>query len=216
MDIRAAIADERRRVADLLDSLEPGQLDKPSLCGEWTVKEVAGHLVAVLAKPPVPLLPLLPLLARNRFRLHRANAQLAVLTAERPAAELAQTLRDNADNPFKPPVVGYAGQLTDLQVHGQDMRRPLGLDHGLRPDRLLASLEFLTSGRAYGFAPKRRLAGLRFEASDLDWFSGVGPLIAGPAEALMMAMCGRTAAFSDLGGPGLRVLDQRLQRRAIA
>ncbi|MEV4707983.1 maleylpyruvate isomerase family mycothiol-dependent enzyme [Actinoplanes sp. NPDC049316] len=210
MDIRAAIADERRRIADLVDSLEPRQLDTPSLCGEWTVKEVAGHLLAALGKPPVPVLQLL---ARNGFRLHKANAQLAVLTAGRPAADLAQALRDNAENPFKPPIVGYAGQLTDLQVHGQDMRRPLGLPHGLRLDRLKVSLEFLTGGRAIGFTPKRRVAGLRFEASDLNWFSGVGPLVAGPAEALMMAMCGRTVALSDLDGPGVRILESRLSRR---
>ncbi|MFI5491833.1 maleylpyruvate isomerase family mycothiol-dependent enzyme [Actinoplanes sp. NPDC051859] len=207
MDIRAAIADERRAIADLLDSLDAQQLDSPSLCGEWTVKEVAGHLLAALVRPPVPLLTLL---VRNKFRLHRANAELAVLTANRPAVELAQTLRAAADHPFKPPLVGYAGQLTDLQVHGQDMRRPLGLPHDLRPERLQASLEFLTGGRAYGFAPRRRLAGLRFEATDLDWFKGVGELVVGPAEALMMAMCGRTVAFDDLTGPGLRILGKRL------
>jgi uncharacterized protein (TIGR03083 family) len=210
VDIRAAIADERRRIADLVESLEPRQLDTPSLCGEWTVKEVAGHLLAALGKPPVPVLPLL---ARNGFRIHKANAQLAVLTADRPAADLARALRDNADNPFKPPIVGYAGQLTDLQVHGQDMRRPLGLPHGLRLERLKVSLEFLTGGRALGFATKRRLAGLRFEASDLNWFSGVGPLVAGPAEALMMAMCGRDVVLPELDGPGVRILDSRLTRR---
>ncbi|MFI7597533.1 maleylpyruvate isomerase family mycothiol-dependent enzyme [Actinoplanes sp. NPDC049681] len=208
MDIRAAIADERRRIADLVGSLDPRQLDTPSLCGEWTVKEVAGHLLAAVSKPPVPVPKLL---VSSGFRLHRANARLAVLTAERPAAELAQMLRDNADNPFRPPLVGYPGQLTDLQVHGQDMRRPLGLPHGLRLDRLKVSLEFLTAGRAYGFAPGRRLRDLRFEASDLDWFSGVGPLVAGPAEALMLAMCGRTVALGELDGPGVGILAKRLR-----
>jgi uncharacterized protein (TIGR03083 family) len=207
VDIRAAIADERRRIADLVGSLEPRQLDTPSLCGEWTVKEVAGHLLAAVSKPPVSVPKLL---ISSGFRLHRANARLAVLTSERPAAELAQGLRDNADNPFRPPLVGYPGQLTDLQVHGQDMRRPLGLPHGLRLERLKVSLEFLTSGRAYGFTPRRRLAGLRFEASDLNWFSGVGPLVAGPAEALIMVMCGRTVALGELDGPGVRILAKRL------
>ena len=210
MDIRAAIADERRRIADLVDSLEPRQLDTPSLCGEWTVKEVAGHLLAAVAKPPVPLPRLL---ARNGFRLHKANAQLAILMADQPAPALAQALRDNAENTFEPPIVGYAGQLTDLQVHGQDMRRPLGLPHGLRLERLKVSLEFLTGGRALGFTPRRRVAGLRFEASDLNWFSGVGPLVAGPAEALVMAMCGRSVALRELDGPGVRVLEGRLTQR---
>jgi uncharacterized protein (TIGR03083 family) len=204
MDIRAAIADECRRIADLVDSLGPNQLDAPSLCGDWTVKEVAAHLVAANGKPS------LRFLARNGFNLHKANSRLAVQTAERPAAELAQALRDNADSGFEPPIVGFRGRLTDLQVHGQDMRRPLGLPHGLRLERLKVSLEFLVGGRAIGFAPKRRLAGLRWEASDLNWFSGVGPLIAGPAEALLMAMCGRGAVLPELDGPGVRILDRRI------
>ncbi|WP_305789368.1 maleylpyruvate isomerase family mycothiol-dependent enzyme [Symbioplanes lichenis] len=206
MDLRAAIADERRRVADLVDSLQPNQLDAPSLCGEWTVKEVAGHLLAACGN----VKPSLGLIARSGFRLHVVNARLAVQTADRPAAELAQALRDNADNPFEAPLVGHPGQLTDLQVHSQDMRRPLGLPHGLRLERLRVSLDFMTSGRAYGFAPRRRLSGLRFEASDLNWFSGVGELVVGPAEAVLLAMCGRTAVLGELDGPGVRTLRSRL------
>src|SRR4029450_5565132 len=121
--------------------------------------------------------------------------------ARRPAATAAG-LRRTAGNRSRPPIVGHAGQLTDLQVHGQDMRRPLGLPHGLRLDRLRVSLDFLVGGRAIGFAPKRRLAGLRFEASDLDWSWGSGPVLAGPAEALAMAMTGRAVALAELDGPG--------------
>ena len=207
MDLLAAIADERRRIADLVESLTPAQLDVPSLCGDWTVKQVAGHLLAAVDSPPVALFPLM---VRSGFRLHRANSRLAVLTAERPAGELAARLRAKADDPFKPPIVGHPGQLTDLQVHGQDMRRPLGLPHGLRLDRMRVSLDFLTGGRAVGFAPRRRLSGLRFEASDLDWHSGAGPAVCGPAEALMMAMTGRAVALGELDGPGVPVLRGRL------
>ncbi|WP_369077473.1 maleylpyruvate isomerase N-terminal domain-containing protein [Actinoplanes nipponensis] len=70
MDILPAIADERRRVADLVESLHPEQLDTPSLCGEWTVREVAGHLLAAISKPVTPLLPLV---ARSGFNIHRAK-----------------------------------------------------------------------------------------------------------------------------------------------
>jgi len=111
---------------------------------------------------------------------------------------------------FEPPVVGLPGQLTDLQVHGQDMRRPLGLPHGLDLDRLRVSLDFLTGGRAIGFTPRRRLAGLRLETTDLSWSWGTGDMLAGPAEALMMAITGRRVAVSDLDGPGVGVLAGRL------
>jgi uncharacterized protein (TIGR03083 family) len=209
VDVLAAIADERRRVADLVDSLTPEQLAVPSLCGDWTVQQVAGHLLAAIAVPPSALMTLV---VRNGFRVNRANAQLAVRVAGRPARDIAAGLRDNATNPFRPPIVGWPGQLTDLQVHGQDMRRPLGLPNGLRLDRLRESLTFLVGGRAVGFTKKARLTGLRFEATDLDWTSGSGAVVAGPAEALMMAMTGRPLALGELDGPGVFLLRDRIAR----
>ena len=37
----AAVADERRQIASLLDGLDAGQLATPSLCAGWDVKTVA-------------------------------------------------------------------------------------------------------------------------------------------------------------------------------
>jgi uncharacterized protein (TIGR03083 family) len=209
VDINAAIASERRRIADLVDSLSPAQLEVRSLCGEWTVREVAGHLLAAVS--PLPGRQVLGMFVTSGFRLHKANARLAVAVARRPS--LAADLRALADNQFRAPVVGYPGQLTDLQVHGQDMRRPLGLPHGLDLERVRVSLDFLTGGRALGFTPRRRLAGLHLEATDLSWSWGSGATLAGPAEALMMALTGRRAALADLDGPGVRVLAARLSGR---
>ena len=206
--MQEAIAEERRRIADLIDSLSPAQLAVPSLCGDWTVQQVAGHLLAAVAGSPGAMLGAV---VASGFRLHRANARIAVRTARRPAAALAADLRAHAGTSFRPPVVGYPGQLTDLQVHGQDMRRPLGLPHGLSLDRLRVSLAFLTGGRALGFTPRRRLAGLRFEASDLDWAWGTGAVVAGPAEALMMAMTGRRSVLGELDGRGVRMLAARIR-----
>jgi uncharacterized protein (TIGR03083 family) len=131
--------------------------------------------------------------------------------ANRPAGELAALLRAHAENPFRPPIVGYPGQLTDLQVHGQDIRRPLGLPHDLQPERLRVSLDFLVGGRAVGFVPKRRPVGLRFEATDMDWAWGGGPLIRGTAEAVMLALTGRRAALANLSGNGVAELQSRTE-----
>lgn len=202
------IAAERHRTADLVESLTPEQLATPSLCREWTVQQVAGHLLAAVAASRRLFLGLL---VRDRLNIHRANARLARRLADRPSAELAAELRRHAENPIRPPVVGYPGQLTDLQVHGQDMRRPLGLPHALRPEPLRVSLDFLTSGRTPGFAPRSRTAGLRFEAVDLDWAAGAGPVVRGPAEPLLLALAGRPVTLAELDGDGVPELRRRLR-----
>ena len=206
VEILEMIADERRRLADLADSLTDEQLETRSLCDAWTAKEVIGHLVAVVTASHATALKLL---LTSAFNIHKANARLAALTADRPAAELAALLRGHATNPFRPPLVGYPGALTDLQVHGQDVRRPLGLPHSLRPDRLRVSLEFLTGGRAVGFTPKARPAGLRFETTDVDWAWGDGPVVRGTGEAIILALTGRRVALADLDGDGVAVLRSR-------
>lgn len=203
------IADERRRMADLVESLNAEQLRTRSLCGAWTVKEVVGHLVSAVAASRASALLLL---VRSGFNLHKANARLAAQMAVRPAGELADMLRAHAEHPFRPPVVGYPGQLTDLQVHGQDIRRPLGLAHDLQPERLRASLDFLVGGRAVGFVPKQRPAGLRFEAPDVAWSWGDGPLVRGTGEAIMMTLTGRRVALADLSGDGVAELRGRMGR----
>ncbi|MEV4350683.1 maleylpyruvate isomerase family mycothiol-dependent enzyme [Actinoplanes sp. NPDC049596] len=206
--VREAIAVERRRTADLLESLTPAQLAVRSLCGEWTVREVAAHLLAAVEAPRGATLSAM---MRSGFRVHRANALLAQSIGRLPVEEIAGGLRRNAENEFKAPIVGYPGQLTDLLVHGQDIRRPLGLPHGLPLDSLRIALDFLTTGRPVGFTKKSWLTGLRFTAGDLDWSFGDGPLVTGPAEALMMAMTGRRIVLGELDGPGVRVLANRLE-----
>ena len=195
----------RRELADWLLTLTPQQLDARSLCAGWTVREVAGHLVAAVA---LPLRALLWQLPRSRFDPHRANAELARRQAARPLAELVGALREHADVELRQPVVGTRGPLTDLLVHDGDMRIPLGRPMGPDPDLATVALEFLAAG-APGFAP-RRLAGLRLVATDLDRSWGVGAGLTGSGADLMMAMCGRRAVLDRLAGPGVPVLAARI------
>jgi uncharacterized protein (TIGR03083 family) len=131
VDTLEMIAEERRQMADLVDALTPQLLDTPSLCGQWSVRDVIGHLVAAVAAPRSWLVPTL---VRSGFSIHRANAMLAHRMAQSTPSELAAPLREHANSRFKPPIVGFLGPLTDLQVHGQDIRRPLGLPHALQPE----------------------------------------------------------------------------------
>ena len=45
--------------------------------------------------------------------------------------------------------------------------------------------------------------------TDTDWSYGSGPVVSGPAKALMLATTGRTVALDELSGPGLETLRSR-------
>lgn len=211
MDLLPWIADERRRVADLVDGLTPDQLATPSLCAGWTVHDVAAHLLMPLVTPAPRVLATM---AISGLDFDRAVQRLTAAVARRPTAEITDGLRTHAQHPFKPPGMSHAAPLTDLLVHQQDIRRPLGLAADLLPDRLLACVGFVHAAAVRGgrLLPKGVADGLRFEATDLDWARGEGPTVRGPGEALLLAMTGRTAALADLTGDGAELLRTRLTR----
>ena len=52
MDTWQMIDTERAALADGLAALPPGAWDQPSLCGDWTVRQVVGHIVATATTTP--------------------------------------------------------------------------------------------------------------------------------------------------------------------
>src|SRR3712207_4622703 len=101
------------------------------------------------------------LVCRGNF--DRANVRLAREQARRPFGELTEVLREKADSRFTPPGAGPEAPLTDLLVHGLDIRWPLGLPRKVPEERLRTSLTHLTAGPVAGVVPKGALRGLRFE-----------------------------------------------------
>jgi uncharacterized protein (TIGR03083 family) len=202
----AAVADERRQIASLLDRLDDAQLATPSLCAGWDVKTVAAHVVSTVTDGTPAFLRL----ALRRRSLSRGIDELARRGARRPAAEIAVRLRGCADCRISPPLAGPLGPLADVLVHSGDIRIPLGLP--FEPDPRLAALamEFLTGRWPMGFVPAGRLSGIRLRANDICRVWGNGAEIRGPVAALMMAASGRTALLDLLDGPGLEALRQRL------
>ena len=118
--------------------------------------------------------------------------------------------RRRAASRFTPPGAGPEAPLTDLLVHGLDIRWPLGLARELPEERVRASLTFLTGRSARGLVPRGLLDGLHFQADDIDWAHGDGPAVRGRAEALLLVLTGRSAVLGALTGDGLPTLRARL------
>jgi len=205
----AAVADERRRLADLLGGLDAAQLATPSLCAGWDVKTVGAHIVSTVMDGTPTFLRV----ALRRGSMARAIDELARHRARLPVAEIVASLRGCADRPISPPLAGPLDPLADVLVHGGDIRIPLALP--FRPDPLLAALamDFLTGPWPFGFVPLGRRRGISLRATDIRGEWGTGAEIRGPVAALMMAISGRTALLHLLDGPGLPRLRERVAGR---
>lgn len=206
MEIHARTAAGRRGLADFFDGLDDDQLETPSLCDAWTVRQVLGHLVMPLTGGVGAFAVQV---VRARGSLDRASAAVAADVARRPVRELTGLLRDRAETRVRAPGVGPRGQLADVCVHLRDCARPLGLPDDADLDDWRLLLDWLPSG-VPGLVPRRRARGLRLVAVDQDWSWGSGPVVSGTSEALVMALTGRRAARAELAGPGARVLRSRL------
>jgi uncharacterized protein (TIGR03083 family) len=200
VDLWKLIAAERLALADELDGLTAQQWATPSLCSAWTVRDVAAHLVVPFrVKLPRFLLTLI----RARGKFARANVALTAREAVRPTADLVADLRRNAEDHFAPPGMGPVAPLTDVLVHGQDIRDPLGLGDQRPAEPWGPVLDFLVSPKARRGFVSGRIPALRYRAADLDWsFGETGEEVTGPAAALALTLLGRPARAGELSGAG--------------
>ena len=106
-----------------------------------------------------------------------------------------------------PPLPALA-LLGEMVVHGEDIRRPLGLERDY-PQSTLDALVRYYAGTDQVVIAKKRIQGLRLEAADSDVRVGWGELVRGSSLALIMAMTGRGAYCAELSGSGASVLAQR-------
>ena len=204
--IHAATAQERRRIADLIDDLDEAQLATPSLCAGWDVKTVAAHLVSFLVEGTLSV----TWLGARRGSPDRAIDELARRRAQRPAAEIAASLRDLADHRYWRPPPQAPGLLAEVLAHSGDIRIPLGLPFEPDPQPTAIALDFLTGPVPIGLVPLGRLRGIRLQATDIDRTWGKGQEIRGRSAELLMAAVGRNAVLDALDGPGLPSLRQRI------
>jgi uncharacterized protein (TIGR03083 family) len=97
----------------------------------------------------------------------------------------------------------------EVVIHGQDIRRPLGLAHTYQPEALTLVGDFVIRGNLL-LGGKRRATGLTLVATDVDWTRGSGPEVRGPLTSIILALTGRKAGLADLSGDGLPMLTGRI------
>lgn len=206
MDTFAAIADERRRLADQLADLTPEQQATQSLCHAWSVHDVLAHLTMPL---DVGLARFALAMAFAAGDFDRANRRLTRRQAARPYDEIISLLHRKADSRFTPPGEGPEAPLTDVLVHGLDIRWPLGLPYDIPEGRAATALDAVMKAPT-SIDSKGAVDGLYFQATDLAWKHGTGAEVRGPAAALLLSITGRVEAIDSLIGDGVALLRRRI------
>ena len=192
---------ERAALAEDLAGLTDEQWATPSLCADWSARQVLGHMTATARMTPGLFFTRF---AGTGFRFHEMNAKnMARETAGTPAEGLAQ-FRSLINASTHPPGPAEA-MLGEAIIHSADIRRPLGIQRDYPAAAVTRVADFcLRSNLLLG--GKKRSAGLTLRATDTDWSGGDGPVVLGPALSLVLAITGRSAALADLSGDGLATL----------
>lgn len=208
MDVWAAIRSERQALVGDLEVLEEDQWDVASLCGEWRVRDVVAHLARAARGMGVGSFA--AGLLRHGFNFNKWNAEAARVGGQQSPDRLIADYRAVIDEQRTLPGAKPLDMLCDTIVHGQDIRRPLGLHRDFPGDVMLTALEHLKAN-TFPFGTKKRLAGFQLVATDVAWTHGDGPDVRGSAETLLLAMTGRTASFRDLFGLGREQFEGRFK-----
>ena len=203
-DLMPMVHAERASLGEFLDTLTPAQWSAPTWCDQWNVQEVVAHLTAA---GNITAGHFFAGFAKAGFNFDKfVDGDLRHYSAGTPAevkARYDQIITSNR----KPPGPAYVA-LGEVMVHGEDIRRSQGA-RGEHPAEHLVTLADLYKKTGPPLRARKRIAGLKLQATDADWSTGDGPEVKGPCMSLIMAMVGRTGALADCDGPGVETLRAR-------
>jgi uncharacterized protein (TIGR03083 family) len=199
--------DEMRDLAERLAGLNDEQWNSPSLCAQWRIRDVLAHVTAG-AEGAFGVGAIFRGMLHHGFNYNRWVAGDGQVRGQQDPMVVLKALRNAAANNKAQSGARPVRGLMHVLIHGQDMCRPLGIARDLPEAHLVAVADFVKDD-VHIFGAKKRIAGLRLTATDMDWSHGSGPEVTGPAEALVMTMAGRSVALDDLSGEGKAVLVAR-------
>lgn len=209
------IAAHRKALAEALTRLTPEQWRGPSLCAGWTPAHVLAHQTMPFRFTEQEFMTGLQ---RCGGDFTAFSDQIADRDSVQAPADLIAVLRDNAENPWRPPGGGLAGALSHDVIHGLDMTWRAGLSYDIpaaamttvltsiitplpagQDDGLASEAGAASSGETlFGFP----LAGLRVSAPDVGWSIGEGADLSGASRDLLPLLAGRRIPPDRFTGDG--------------
>jgi uncharacterized protein (TIGR03083 family) len=204
-DTWAMIHAERRDMTSLLAGLTNEQWDRDTDCHPWRVRDVVAHLLVAGKSTPASFFKSL---AGSGFQFNKMTQKDAARYRNATPAELVEQFRTTETTTNHPPGPATI-MLGEIVVHGEDIRRALGIFRTTPGPHVVAVAEAYKKA-GFPLGVKKRIAGLRLRATDVEWTHGQGEEVAGPGVSLLLAMTGRRAALEDLKGDGVAKLAARM------
>lgn len=202
-DVWRGIDDQRRRLVDLLEDLSDDEWRHPSLCGGWTVRQVAAHVA--LQNTGWSAMPRAVLEMVRARGMDGAIHAVACRHAEQPTQRIVAEIRERIGVWRPLPTVTYRESAVDHLVHLQDIAVPLGRQEAMPVDVAAVAADAVWRSPRM-FHARRRFAGHRFVATDTEWSAGEGQEVTGPVGAILLLLTGRRAGLASLTGPGAAAL----------
>ena len=195
-EIWSAVHLERRALFDDLKSLTPDQWAVPSLCPGWDVHDVLAHLID---SAKTTKLGFVRRLIAARFDFDQDNA-VGISRERKAAPEATLEAFGKVVSLTSSPPANLATRLVEAYVHGEDIRRVLGMQGNYPPKHVLAALEYQLRTSTKMGGGKETAEGWKLVATDADFETGEGPEIQGRSISLLMAVSGRPIAAEELTG----------------
>ena len=189
---------ERRRLAADLSGLRDEQWAAASLCPGWDIHDVLAHLVDTAR---TSRLSFVRDLVAARMDFDRANEK-GIAREKRPDPRHTLDALTQAAELTRTPPANLATRLVEAIVHGEDIRRPLGMPNSYPRPAIAQALTYqLRTPVSFG-GGRDRVAGLRLvdRATGAAW--GQGDEVEADALDLLLAVSGRPVAPGSLAGSG--------------
>jgi uncharacterized protein (TIGR03083 family) len=206
-DVWTDVQQEREALLVLLERLTPDEWNEPSLCAEWKVRDVVGHMVS---ETTLTISKVLKGMITSGFRINRFIATDARQRGSLRIPELVEGFRAAVPTRTHLPGLSSLSMLEDIVIHSLDIRRPLLQNYAVPEGRLVLVAQDLWGSRF--FSGHKLFRDLQVTATDADWSAGRGPAVTGPIEGLVLAMSGRLAGLEELQGEGLETVRERAAR----
>lgn len=189
---------ERRQLAADLSGLPAEQWQLPSLCPGWDVHDVLAHLVDTAR---TGRLGFVRDLLRARLDFDRANQHGVARHKRQDPQDTLAALETAADLTRTPPA-NLATRLVEAIVHGEDIRRPLGIAGKYPGPAILQALAHqLHTPVSFG-GGRERAAGVRLVDQRTGTTWGQGDDVEADDLDLLLAVSGRRVNRASLTGSG--------------